>query len=797
MRSRSAETRRFLSCFLVFVLLSLAANTPTVRAEPAPFEEPSDRGETEPNHPGLLEKALKSGSVAVIVGLKLPAGFKPEGTLPPQAAESQRAAIATARRALLASLVGYGVKTSAVYQTVPYLALRVDATALKILGSSPLVAAIQEDAIERPLLASSTAHIGLPPVWASGVEGAGQAVVLIDQGIDTDHPFFGGRVIDAACFSNAGGTAGFTSLCPSGQGVQTGAGAAEADVNNPACWYNGNSLCSHGTWVAGIAAGGDSNTFDGVARRAGMIPIQVYTRFNNYAGCSGGGTCALAIISDQMSALEYIYTTLRHTYPIAAVSMSLGGGLYSSSCDSDSRKPIIDNLRSVGIATVISAGNNGNTNAVTAPACIDTAITAGGVSDTDTPPADAVVYNMHSLVDLLAPAQLVTSSAVGGGYGTASGTSISAPMVAGAFALCRSVNPGLTVDQIEAILEGTGIPVTDTRPGGLYTKPRLQMDAAIGACRHTNTWTGTHSAAWSDAANWSDGVVPASVTDVTIAAPPAGGRSPVLDVAAGVHSLTVQSGALLDLGSRTITVEGTVTNNGTLKQTKDVAPGTSRFLTLTDAAGLTGKYWGVDITTSNNLHATTVAISGNQFCPAVVDEAVRRCFDISPEVQQAASLTFYYRTAEANNNSMPTAWHWDGIAWSPLPGSQGGSGDALWVMIPSVNAYSPFMLHDAQPLAATLVSFTAEAEENQVLVSWETASEIDTLGFTIYRSDGADNELAVLAFVPSQSPGSTAGAAYTYADAGVAAGQTYWYWLESVDLAGVTRMHGPVQVTSR
>ena len=104
--------------------------------------------------------------------------------------------------------------------------------------------------------------------------------------------------------------------------------------------------------------------------------------------------------------------------------MSLGGGLYSSNCEYDSRKPIIDNLRSVGIATVISAGNNGNTNAVTAPGCIDTAITAGGVSDTDTPPADSVVYNMHSLVDLLAPARSVTSSAVGGGYGTASGTSI-------------------------------------------------------------------------------------------------------------------------------------------------------------------------------------------------------------------------------------------------------------------------------------------------------------------------------------------------------------------------------------
>ena len=36
---------------------------------------------------------------------------------------------------------------------------------------------------------------------------------------------------------------------------------------------------------------------------------------------------------------------------------------------------------------------------------------------------------------------------------------------------------------------------TDTPPGGLYTKPRLEMDAAITAGRHTNTWIGTHSLA--------------------------------------------------------------------------------------------------------------------------------------------------------------------------------------------------------------------------------------------------------------------------------------------------------------
>ena len=47
------------------------------------------------------------------------------------------------------------------------------------------------------------------------------------------------------------------------------------------------------------------------------------------------------------------------TYNIDAVNMSLGGGQYSSHCDTDSRKQIIDLLRGAGIATVISAGNSG------------------------------------------------------------------------------------------------------------------------------------------------------------------------------------------------------------------------------------------------------------------------------------------------------------------------------------------------------------------------------------------------------------------------------------------------------
>ena len=43
--------------------------------------------------------------------------------------------------------------------------------------------------------------------------------------------------------------------------------------------------------------------------------------------------------------------------------MSLGGGRYYSNCDAEqsARKAVIDNLRSVGIATVISSGNSGYT----------------------------------------------------------------------------------------------------------------------------------------------------------------------------------------------------------------------------------------------------------------------------------------------------------------------------------------------------------------------------------------------------------------------------------------------------
>ncbi|MEZ4618427.1 MAG: hypothetical protein R2867_23335 [Caldilineaceae bacterium] len=45
------------------------------------------------------------------------------------------------------------------------------------------------------------------------------------------------------------------------------------------------------------------------------------------------------------------------------------------------RKAAIDNLRSVGIATIAAAGNEGHTNGISAPACISSVVSVGATYD--------------------------------------------------------------------------------------------------------------------------------------------------------------------------------------------------------------------------------------------------------------------------------------------------------------------------------------------------------------------------------------------------------------------------------
>jgi subtilisin family serine protease len=169
---------------------------------------------------------------------------------------------------------------------------------------------------------------------------------------------------------------------------------------------------------------------------------------------------------------------LRNTYAIAAANMSLGGGTYTSVCDSDSRKSIIDSLRNAGIATVISSGNDGYTNATGAPGCISSAITVGSSTKTD---AESSFSNAASWVDLMAPGSSICSSVngwtqnCGTGYGFASGTSMAAPHVTGTWAVMKSKNGVASVSAIESALESTGVPIAT----GAGNKPRIDLDNAL------------------------------------------------------------------------------------------------------------------------------------------------------------------------------------------------------------------------------------------------------------------------------------------------------------------------------
>ena len=275
-------------------------------------------------------------------------------------------------------------------------------------------------------------------------------------------------------------------LCPNIGNEQTGTGAASPTR----CIGVGG--CDHGTHVSGIAAG-DGPSFDGVARRANIIAIQVFTRFNDPAQCGGAASCVASYVSDQIKGLERVYA-LRSSYSIAAANMSLGGGRFYGYCDSTqaSRKAIIDSLRSVGIATVIATGNNGYTDSVGAPACISSAISVGATTDGD---AVASFSNSASFVNLLAPGSSINSSVIGGGFQSWNGTSMATPHVTGAWAVLKSRMPNASVTDILYALKTSGVPVRDTRNN--ITVPRIQIDAALNALANpvapTNTSTPTRT----------------------------------------------------------------------------------------------------------------------------------------------------------------------------------------------------------------------------------------------------------------------------------------------------------------
>ena len=95
--------------------------------------------------------------------------------------------------------------------------------------------------------------------------------------------------------------------------------------------------------------------------------------------------------------------------------------------------------------------------------------------------------------------------------------------------------------------------------------------------------------------------------------------------------------------------------------------------------------------------------------------------------------------------------------------------------------------------AVKLQSFTATAGDASVALAWRTASELDNLGFHVYRAPSADGPWARLTSTLVPGLGSSAlGQAYSFRDTGLANGTRYFYRLEDVDTRSLATSHGPV-----
>jgi hypothetical protein len=103
---------------------------------------------------------------------------------------------------------------------------------------------------------------------------------------------------------------------------------------------------------------------------------------------------------------------------------------------------------------------------------------------------------------------------------------------------------------------------------------------------------------------------------------------------------------------------------------------------------------------------------------------------------------------------------------------------------------------EAFPTNVRVNSFTAvyDADETAIVLSWETVDELNVQGFNLYRSTtdnfSSSNKINST-LILAEYLGQTNGYSYTYPDHDVAAGLTYYYWLEVVPISGNAEILGP------
>ncbi|MHA1231704.1 MAG: FlgD immunoglobulin-like domain containing protein [Candidatus Helarchaeota archaeon] len=103
-------------------------------------------------------------------------------------------------------------------------------------------------------------------------------------------------------------------------------------------------------------------------------------------------------------------------------------------------------------------------------------------------------------------------------------------------------------------------------------------------------------------------------------------------------------------------------------------------------------------------------------------------------------------------------------------------------------------------LPVELATFEAKAVNNSIVIRWITDSEVNNLGFELYRSNVKDGKYNLISSYQTNDAlkgygNSNTRNEYFFKDELVVTGEEYWYKLSDVDFNGVKTFHGPVSAT--